>query len=185
MANTSTSPASSTSAITGGSKHFWVYVLLGVTLMVVGAIALGDTAHTTILSAKFIGACAIFGGSFEAVHAFWTKGWGGFTWRVLLGALYFAIGIILLLNPASNQVILTWLFGLILGASGCVRVYLGFVNFSKLSLPLLLSGIFGIVAGAIVLTGWPISGLWAMGLLIGLDLLLQGAAWVAYAWRPA
>ncbi len=153
--------------------------------MVVGAFALGDTAHATILSAKFIGACAIFAGSFEAVHAFWTKGWGGFSWRVLLGALYFAIGIILLLNPGSNQLILTWLFAAIFAASGCIRGYLGFVNFWKLSLPLLLSGIFGIVAGAIILAGWPISGLWAMGLLIGLDLLLQGAAWVAYAWRPA
>lgn len=183
MATTSATPSSLDAG--GKAKPFWVYVVLGIAMAVAGAFALGDTAIASLISAKFIGVCAIFAGTFTATHAFWTKGWTGFTWRVLLGAFYLALGIVLLLNPGSNQTILTWLFALLLGASGVVRVYLGFVNFSKLSLPLLLSGIFGIVAAAIVFAGWPISGLWAMGLLIGLDLLLQGAAWIVFAWRPA
>jgi uncharacterized membrane protein HdeD (DUF308 family) len=98
----------------------------------------------------------------------------------MLGLLYLALGIVLLVDPLSNQLFLTWALGLILAASGCLRVYLGFANFSTL----VVSGIVGLIAGAVILSGWPISGLWAMGFLIGLDLIFHGLAWIAYAWLP-
>lgn len=180
---TTTSAAPST-RVDGRPKDFWTYLALGLALAIAGAFALGDTAVASLISAKFLGGCAVFVGSFTAMHAFLTKGWIGFAWRIALGALYFTIGIVLMLNPASNQQILTWLFALLLAATGFVRIYVGFANFSKLALPLLLSGIFGLVAAAIIASGWPIAGLWAMGLLIGLDLLFHGFAWIAFAWLP-
>ncbi len=50
----------------------------------------------------------------------------------------------------------------------------------------MLSGLFGIVAGLIILTGFPASGLWLLGLLLSFDLLSHGIGWLIYAlWRPA
>jgi uncharacterized membrane protein HdeD (DUF308 family) len=49
---------------------------------------------------------------------------------------------------------------------------------------MLLSGIFGVVAGLIIIAGWPMSGLWLLGLLLGIDLLSHGFAWLLYAWAP-
>jgi hypothetical protein len=46
-----------------------------------------DVVFATIISVKFIGVTAIVAGAFEIMHAFWTKGWGGFLWQILLGAL--------------------------------------------------------------------------------------------------
>ena len=46
-------------------------------------------------------------GAFEIAHAFWTKEWGSFLWRVLLGALYLAFGLMLLAQPASGALIAT------------------------------------------------------------------------------
>jgi uncharacterized membrane protein HdeD (DUF308 family) len=43
--------------------------------------------------------------------------------------------------------------------------------------------VFGVIAGLIILSGWPMSGLWFLGLLLGIDLIFHGVAWLALAWR--
>jgi len=46
----------------------------------------------------------------------------------------------------------------------------------------LLSGIFGVIAGFVILSGWPITGLWVIGFLLGVDLISHGFGWLSYAW---
>jgi uncharacterized membrane protein HdeD (DUF308 family) len=46
---------------------------------------------------------------------------------------------------------------------------------------LVTSGVIGILAGLVVLSGWPVSGLWVFGIVLGVDLLTYGAWWIAYA----
>ena len=47
---------------------------------------LGDVVIASIFSVIFIGLCAIVGGVFEIIHAFWTKGWGWFhPWEICSG----------------------------------------------------------------------------------------------------
>jgi len=68
----------------------WACALLGIVLIAAGMLALGDVAFATIISVKLIGLTAIAAGAFEIIHAFWTRGWDGFLWQILLGALYLA-----------------------------------------------------------------------------------------------
>ncbi|WP_338318204.1 DUF308 domain-containing protein, partial [Bradyrhizobium ottawaense] len=79
-----------------------------------GLLALGDLAFATVVSVKLIGLIAIAAGAFEIAHAFWTKGWGGFLWQVVLGALYLAFGVVLLTQPVSGALILTYFLGAVL-----------------------------------------------------------------------
>ncbi|MGH6891561.1 MAG: HdeD family acid-resistance protein [Dongiaceae bacterium] len=94
-----------------------------------------------------MGICAIVGGAFEIIHAFWTKGWGGFLWQILLGLLYIAGGIVLVSQPVSGSLVLTYVIGLVLLASGIVRVFLGIRHWQDSGWLLFLSGIFRILAG--------------------------------------
>src|SRR5689334_13478095 len=96
----------------------WLCSLLGIVLIVVGIMVLGDAVTATVLSAIFIGAMAVVAGGFEIVHAFWTKGWGGFIWQIVLGLIYIAFGITLMSQPLSGAVVLTYVFGLLLVFSG-------------------------------------------------------------------
>jgi uncharacterized membrane protein HdeD (DUF308 family) len=50
---------------------------------------------------------------------------------------------------------------------------------------MLLSGAAGVVAGLILLTAWPVTGLSVLGSLLAIDLLSHGAAWLTHAWLPA
>jgi uncharacterized membrane protein HdeD (DUF308 family) len=163
----------------------WVRVLLGIVLILGGIIVLGDVALATLISTLFIGYTAIVVGAFEIVHAFWTKGWGGFIWQILLGALYVAFGLMVVRQPASGALILTFVLGLVLLASGAVRIIVGVRQWRDAGWIMVVSGIFGVVAGLIILSGWPTSGIWVLGLLLGIDLISHGIAWLTYGWQPS
>jgi uncharacterized membrane protein HdeD (DUF308 family) len=163
---------------------FWVCVLLGIVMIVAGVLVLGDVALVTAISTIFIGWISIAAGAFEVIHAFWTKGWGGFIWQVLLGILYIAFGVVLVSQPVASALILTYVLGLLLLISGIVRILLGVSHWKDGGWIMLLSGVFGVLAGLVILTGFPMTGLWVLGFVLGIDLLSHGIAWLTYAWRP-
>jgi uncharacterized membrane protein HdeD (DUF308 family) len=163
----------------------WVRLLLGVVLLLAGLFVVADVVLASVVSAMIIGAFAIAGGAFEIVHAFWTKGWGGFIWQIVLGALYVAVGIVLVSQPVPGALIITYVLGMLLLLSGIVRFLLGLVHWQEMGWALLLSGAFGIIAGLIILTGFPWTGLWVLGALLGIDLIAHGLAWLIYAVWPS
>jgi uncharacterized membrane protein HdeD (DUF308 family) len=162
----------------------WICALLGIVLIAAGIFALSDVVFATIVSVKLIGIAAIAAGGFEILHAFWTKGWGGFVWQILLGALYLAFGLVLFTQPASGALILTYFLGALLLASGIIRCVLSFAHWRQNGWMMLISGLFGLLAGVLILFGFPTISLWALGFLLGVDLLSHGVAWLLYALQP-
>lgn len=163
----------------------WLRILLGIVLVLAGLFVLGNVTLATLISTLFIGAMAIAAGVFEIIHAFWTKGWGGFLWQILLGVLYVAFGVVLLNQPVSGALIITYALGLLLLISGVVRAFVSVTHWQDAGWLMLLSGVFGILAGLVIVTGFPMSGLWVLGLLLGIDLIMHGVAWLTYAWLPS
>jgi uncharacterized membrane protein HdeD (DUF308 family) len=163
----------------------WVRVLLGVVLILGGIFVLGDVALATFISTLFIGFTAIVVGAFEIIHAFWTKGWGGFIWHIVLGALYIVFGWTIVNQPVSGALILTLVLGLVFAASGIVRIIVAFTRWRESGWLMLISGVFGILAGAIIISGWPTSTIWVLGLLLGIDLITHGVAWLTYGGMPS
>jgi uncharacterized membrane protein HdeD (DUF308 family) len=164
-----------------GATPWWMYGLLGTVLVAAGLFVLGHLVAATVASAMFFGAALVVGGIFEIVHAFWTKGWGGFLYNLAVGALYVVAGGILLYDPVAATLLLTLIFAAALIVSGIIRMTLAFRYWRQRGWVLLLSGLIGIAAGAVILSGWPVSGLWVFGLCLGIDLLFYGIWWIAYA----
>ncbi|ETA71363.1 MULTISPECIES: HdeD family acid-resistance protein [Mesorhizobium] len=161
-----------------------VRILLGLVLIVGGIFVLGDLALATVISAIVIGVTAIVVGAFEMMHAFWMKGWSGFIWQFLLGILYVVFGAMAVRQPVSGALVLTYVLGLLLVASGVVRLFVGVRHWSDVGWTMVLSGTFGFLAGLVLLTGWPSTGLWVLGFLLGIDLISHGMAWLTYGWLP-
>jgi uncharacterized membrane protein HdeD (DUF308 family) len=164
-----------------GPPSLWVCALLGIVMIAAGVAALSDVVFATIISVKLIGLTAIAAGAFEIVHAFWTKGWGGFLWQILLGALYLAFGLVLLMQPEAGALILTYFLGAVLLASGAIRCVLSFARWRQNGWMMLISGVFALLAGALILFDFPTISLWALGFLLGVDLISHGLAWLLYA----
>ena len=98
-----------------------------------------------------------------------------------VGGLYVLAGGVLLYNPVASSLLLTLVFAASLIVSGAIRVWLSFRYWHQLGWVLLISGLIGILAGVVILTGWPVTGLWVFGLCLGIDLLFFGVWWVGYA----
>jgi len=174
----------STSGIeTETAPSLWVCALLGIVMIAAGILALGDVVFATIISVKLIGLTAIGVGAFEIIHALWTKGWGGFLWQTLLGVLYLVFGLILLTQPASGALVLTYVLGAALLASGLIRCLLSLAYWQQNGWMMLISGLFGLLAGGLILSEFSTVSIWALGFLLGIDLISHGLAWLLYAIR--
>ncbi len=162
-------------------KSWWLYLLLGIVLLIGGVFVLGDVVLASVISTIFIAWALVFVGGFQIVHAFSAVGWKGFVLDLLLGALYIAAGAILLTNPLAGTIKLTLIIGIIWIISGLFRIALSTVLWREAGWSLLLSGIIGALAGGVILSEWPQSGLWVLGLCLGIDLIFHGFAWISYS----
>lgn len=150
------------------------YLALGVLLVVIGLVAISSSLVTTLVSVVFFGWLMIFGGLAEAIHAFWRKDWGGFFVDLLGGVLYFVVGGMLVANPAASAVGITLLIAMFLIVSGLFRVGAALVGRPPHWGWLLLSGVMGLFLGVLIWAEWPVSGLWVIGLFIGIEMMFNG-----------
>jgi uncharacterized membrane protein HdeD (DUF308 family) len=162
----------------GGSP--WGAIWLGGVLIFAGLFVLGDAVAAKTASTILFGLALLAAGSFEIVHAFWVPHWGAFFLRLLLGLFYVISGAMLTAYPIASSSGLTIAFAAALIASGVVRLCLASEYWQRHGAWLLSSGLVGILAGCIVLLNWPIAGVWALGLVVGIDLLLHGAWWIMF-----
>jgi uncharacterized membrane protein HdeD (DUF308 family) len=168
------------------AHHWWWFALLGIVLIAGGTFMLGHLAAATLVSTIFIGAAALVLGAFQIVKAFNTGTWGGALATGALGALYVLAGALLWWNPIAGAVSLTLVLAAMLVASGVVRLWLAYEHWHVMGGLLTLSGVIAILAGLVIFSGWPATGLWVLGLCLAIDVLFQGFAWLmfGFALRP-
>ena len=160
------------------AKWGWI-VALGVVYVIAGFIALGSVVMATVASVLVVGVMMIVAGVAEVFSAFQIKSWGKFLLWALLGVLYIIAGFVTFENPLLAAALLTLILGASLVASGIMRIILGFSM--KRETPwvwVLLSGVITLLLGLLILAHWPVSSLYILGVFLGIDLIMAGAAWI-------
>ena len=160
------------------AKWGWI-VALGIVYLVAGLFALGSILMATVASVFLVGIMMIVAGVAEIINAFQLKSWGKFLIWALLGALYIVAGFVTFENPLFAAALLTLILGGALVASGLVRIFLAF-SMTRESpwVWLLISSIVTMLLGLLILAHWPFSSVYVLGLFLGLDLVMAGAAWI-------
>ncbi len=157
---------------------FW-FVILGVALVVLGAIAMSAAVVASLAMAVAIGTLLILGGMFEAVGAFWCRGWSGFFLHLLSGVLSIVVGLMFLRAPVDALLALTLLAACFLMVGGIFKIVAAVsYRFAAWGWPL-ASGIIDVLLGVLIWQDWPESGLWVVGLYVGISLLFRGINWIA------
>lgn len=155
-------------------EHRAWFSIWGLVLIVLGWIALGSSLVATLVSVIFLGWILIIGGLAAIIHGLMRRQWQGFFLNLLAGLLYAVAGLLMVTHPAMAAVTLTLLIAMLLIVAGTFRLFVAF------SLPLhhrawlVVNGIVAIVLGALIWSSWPVSGLWVIGLFIGIDLIFDG-----------
>jgi uncharacterized membrane protein HdeD (DUF308 family) len=155
-------------------KKWGWFLALGIVLIIGGTVAIGMSCLTTVFSVMLLGWLMIVGGILEAVHAFSCKGWSGFIIDLLTGLLYVVVGFMCVANPGATAVALTLLIAMFLIFGGIFRsviaVIMRYPNWGWV----LLHGVINLLLGVMIWRQWPLSGLWVIGLFVGIDMIFNG-----------
>jgi len=148
---------------------------LGVVLAVLGAIAVVAAFAATLATVFLFGVLLLIAGMFQAVQAFLAARWKGFFWHLLLGLLYALLGAILLADPVEGAIGLTLLLAAFFVVGGVLRIVLAVQRRGQVQTGwFLFGGILDLLLGLLIWIGWPATGMWVIGLFLGIELLFAG-----------
>lgn len=148
-------------------------IALGLLSVIAGIVALGHVALAGAISVLFLGWTILIGGIMLAFQA--VIGWRDAhkRWNLALGALLFLLGLGFVRNPGIGLLTLTLLAGSLLLVGGSVRIVAAFQPDAPRGL-LLFSGGVTLILGLMVLSQWPVSALWFLGTMLGIELIVDG-----------
>jgi len=156
----------------------WFY-LLGILLILLGMAAVAFPFVTTIAAKIFLGWLFLIGGVIQIVHAFSTRAWSEFFLDLLIGVLYLIAGGWLAFFPLTGIVTLTVLLALMFIFQGVIEAGIAFrIRPHDGWIWMLLAGIVAVAVGVLLLAELPSSAAWAIGLLVGINLIMSGVAYL-------
>ena len=164
--------------------HWGLFLTEGIVLLLLGAGAILMPWVATFAVAIFIGWLLLISGVvglITTVRMHRTPGWG---WSLFSALIGIAAGIVLLLYPVSGAFSLTLVLTVFLVFEGIASIMLALSHsrgFAARWGMLLFSGIVDLILAGIIFAGLPGTALWAIGLLVGINMLFGGIALVSMA----
>lgn len=155
-------------------RNWGWFVALGIVEIVLGIVAVGASYFATLATVLLFGWLLLIGGVLSIVHAFWRRQWGGFFIDLVTGILYVFVGLMFIGNPAVAAVTLTLLIAVFLVMGGIFRIVAALAGRFHHWGWVLLNGIITLLLGIMIWSEWPWSGLWVIGLFIGIDMIFYG-----------
>lgn len=166
-----------------GLRRGWkILMAVGVLAILVGCVAILVPAVASVATAVFIGWILVAAGAFLIAGAFAAHTIGSLVLRLLWALLTVVVGLWLIVEPDNGTLTLTLVLGLYFLFMGITRIAVAFAARGQQGAGLVgLSGIAGLLIGILVLAKLPSSADWAIGLLVGIDLIFAGWTLVSVA----
>ena len=160
----------------GTAKRFtgW-YIVAAVLFIILGVFAIIEPAVASLGVAILVGWLLVFGGIAHFVMAFQGGSAKRVTYQILLGIVFLLGGVYMLMNPVLTLTTLTLLLASVILVAGIFEI-IGYFQIEQASGWLLVSGIAAMVVGVLIWIHWPSSSVWAIGTLVGINLLFTGVA---------
>jgi uncharacterized membrane protein HdeD (DUF308 family) len=165
-------------------SHWRLYVFEGVVMIVLGVLAIAYPVFATLAVDLYLGWLFLFSGVLALVATFAVRHVPGFWWALVTAFLAIAVGLALLLKPAAGIMSLTVVLTAFCIVEGAFQAAAA-LSYRE-AIPrswgwLLASGIADLVLAAIIISGWPGTVDWTLGLLAGVSLVTSGWAIVMVA----
>jgi uncharacterized membrane protein HdeD (DUF308 family) len=167
-----------------------VLLVTGILSVLAGVAAILVPAVASVTVAVFIGWVLVFAGAVMAAHAFAQRhrGRADIGWRALDAALALVLGICILAFPLTGTVTLTFLLAVWFFATGAVLLLGAGRVWGRPGAGLMaFNGALSVILGVLIVADLPSSAGWAIGLLVGINLLFWGmrALFAAYVLHQA
>ena len=181
----SINPSEIQRALTQSIREHWVLFLVeGIVLVLLGVLAIVVPQVATLAVAIFLGWLFLISGVAGLVTTFMARHAPGFWWSLISAVLAIAAGLVLLARPVVGAVSLTLLLIVFFVIEGVASIMYALEHKRELSGRwgwMLTSGIIDLILAAIIFAGLPGTAAWALGLLVGINMLFGGGALVGMA----
>ena len=165
-------------------EHWKAFLIEGILLVILGLAAMIVPPLASLAVTIFLGWMFLISGIAGLVLTFWARGMPGFWWSLISAVLAIGAGIILLAQPVQGTLTLTIVVGAYFLAEGIATIMYALEHRRELSERwswLLVGGLLDILIAAMIITGLPGSAEWAIGLLVGINLLFGGTTLIGVA----
>jgi len=163
------------------AQYWGWFLVFGIGLLVLGVAAIARSVTATVVSMVFFGWLLVLASGIEIAQAIMVGHWAGFFYHLLAAILFGVTGLLLVMRPVISAEVVTVAMAMFFIIGGLFQL----ITSIAYSLPgwgwQAADGIIAVILGLLVWAQWPASGLWAIGLFIGIDLFFYGCAWIALA----
>ena len=165
-------------------EHWVLYLVEGVVLLVLGATAIVLPPLATLAVTILLGWLFLVSGVVGLFTTFWMRHAPGFWWSLLSAVLGIVVGIWLLAAPVTGALSLTVILVAFFIIEGIASIMFALDHKRELSGQwgwMLVSGVIDLILAALIFAGLPSTAAWALGLLVGINMVFGGAALIAMA----
>jgi uncharacterized membrane protein HdeD (DUF308 family) len=165
-------------------EHWKLYLAEGIALVVLGVIAILIPPIATLAVTIVLGWLFLVSGIIGLFTTFWMRQAPGFWWSLISAVLAVVVGGLLLTRPVSGALSLTIVVVVFFVIEGVASIMFALDHRRELSGRwgwMLMSGIIDLALATLVFTGLPSTAAWAIGLLVGINMVFGGSALIAMA----
>lgn len=174
------------SVATALHDHWKMFLIEGIVLLILGFVAIVIPPLATLAVTILLGWLFLISGVVGLYMTFKMRQAPGFWWSLISAVLGIVVGLILLLSPARGVLSLTLVLIAFFIIEGVTSIMYAIDHRRELSgawVWMLLSGIVDLVLAYMIFAGLPSAAAWAIGLLVGINMVFGGAAMIAMALR--
>ena len=164
--------------------HWQLFLTEGIILFILGTLAIVVPPIATIAVEILIGWLLLVSGIVGLIATLRSRSAPGFWWSLVSAVLGIVAGIVLLAWPLSGALSLTLVLTVFLVLEGVVSILYALEHKRELSGrwgAMLFSGVVDLFLAGIIFVGLPGTAAWAIGLLVGINLVFGGSALIAMA----
>jgi len=160
--------------------HWKLVLAQGIVMMVLGILAVAEPNVATFAISIFVGWLFFIGGIFRALWIWRSRAMPGFAWSLLTALLAILFGLILIFRPLTGALTLTMVLVAFFILEGITAIVLAVQHREHLRSWgwVLFSGVIDLLLAYLIWAGWPSSADWAIGLLVGINMLFFGLSLV-------
>jgi uncharacterized membrane protein HdeD (DUF308 family) len=158
-------------------KNWGWFFALGMVQIVVGMLAVGFAFSATLASVATLGVLLLIAAGAQMAAAIWARDWSGFFLFLLVGILYAVAGFLMLQHPLLAAEGLTLMLAAAFLVGGVFRIIVAVAERFPSWGWVLCNGIVTVLLGLAIWQQWPESGLWVLGMFVGIDLIVNGVTW--------
>ena len=165
-------------------EHWALFLIEGIILVILGIAAIALPPIATLAFTIIIGWVFLISGVVGLFTTFWARHVPGFWWSLISAIIGIAAGVVLLLWPITGTLSLTLVLIAFFVIEGIVSIMYAIEHRNQLTGRwgwMLVSGIIDLILAGIIFAGLPGTAVWALGLLVGINMLFGGAALIAMA----